>query len=699
MEQKNIKRRWIGIGIVIVLFVLATIAFIYWIAARSLAEKKPEEVLQEYMGYVEKQDYDAMYELVEAESIESLGKEPYIERNSAIYEGIEASNIVLTDVKAGEKQGKAVNVIYTTTMDTVAGELTFENQAELRKTKEGYRIVWEDGIIFPGLDEEDRISVSDTPAERGKILDRNGYMLAGKGVAASVGIVPGKLEDQDASIQKLAELLGMDGESIKKKLEASWVKEDSFVPIKTIPKVLETDLMAMEPDEAVQQAKAQQDQILEIAGVMIQDEEVRTYPLNEAAAHLIGYVQSVTAEDLEEHAGEGYTANSVIGKSGLEAIYEEELRGQDGYEIRIVDQDGEIEKSLAKTVKQDGQDIQLTIDAALQQDLYTQFSTDKSCSVAMNPYTGEVLALVSTPSFDGNDFIMGLSDTQWKSLNESPDTPLNNRFLQVWCPGSTFKPVTAAIGLQTGTLDSNQDFGNVGLSWQKDSSWGDYYVTTLQAYEPVIMENALIYSDNIYFAKAALQIGADKLESSLDQIGFGENIPFEIGLSVSQYANEDHIEGEIQLADSGYGQGQILVNPVHLASIYTSFLNQGNMLKPRLIYEEGAGTETWISQAFSSEVSEQVLEGMKKVVNAPGGTGYAAHREDVVLAGKTGTAEIKASVEDTSGTELGWFAVTTTDPSGATPILLISMVEDVKAIGGSGYVVGKDSLVLEHYVK
>lgn len=699
MEQKSIKRRWIGIGIIIVLFVLAAIAFIYGVVVRNLAEKKPEEILQEYMGYIEKQDYDAMYELIEEKSIESLGKEPYIERNSAIYEGIEAANIVLTDIKAGEKQGKAVNIVYTTTMDTVAGQLTFENQAELRKTKEGYRVVWEDGIIFPGLDEEDRISVSDTSAERGRILDRNGYMLAGKGVAASVGIVPGKLDDQDASIQKLAELLEMDVESIKKKLEASWVKEDSFVPIKTIPKVQETDLMAMEPDEAVQQAKAQQDQILEIAGVMIQDEEVRTYPLNEAATHLIGYVQSVTAEDLEEHAGEGYTANSVIGKSGLEAIYEEELRGRDGYEIRIVDQDGEIEKSLAKTVKQDGQDIQLTIDATLQQDLYTQFRTDKSCSVAMNPYTGEVLALVSTPSFDGNDFIMGLSDTQWKSLNENPDTPLNNRFLQVWCPGSTFKPVTAAIGIQTKTLDPNQDFGNVGLSWQKDSSWGDYYVTTLQAYEPVIMENALIYSDNIYFAKAALQIGADTLESSLDQIGFGENIPFEIGLSVSQYANGDHIEGEIQLADSGYGQGQILVNSVHLASIYTSFLNQGNMLKPRLIYEEGTGAETWISQAFSNEVSTQVLEGMKKVVNDPSGTGYAAHREDVVLAGKTGTAEIKASVEDTSGTELGWFAVTTTDPNGATPILLISMVEDVKAIGGSGYVVGKDSLVLEHYVK
>ena len=127
---------------------------------------------------------------------------------------------------------------------------------------------------------------------------------------------------------------------------------------------------------------------------------------------------------------------------------------------------------------QHGQDIQLTIDANLQVSLYEQFKEDKSCSVAMNPYTGEVLALVSTPSYDNNDFIMGLSSEQWTALNEDENKPMYNRFRQVWCPGSTFKPITAAIGLESGAIDPMEDYGNVGLSWQKDASWGSYHVTT-----------------------------------------------------------------------------------------------------------------------------------------------------------------------------------------------------------------------------
>ena len=170
----------------------------------------------------------------------------------------------------------------------------------------------------------------------------------------------------------------------------------------------------------------------------------------------------------------------MIGKSGLEALFEKELKGQD---------------------------VRLTIDMQLQEALYQQFQEDPGCSVAMDPCSGEVLALVSTPSFDSNEFILGLSDARWNALNEDERKPLLNRFRQIWCPGSTLKPVIASIGLKTGAVDWQEDFGNEGLSWQKDASWGDYYITTLYAYEPVTMENALIYSDNIYFAKAALEIG------------------------------------------------------------------------------------------------------------------------------------------------------------------------------------------------
>ena len=436
--------------------------------------------------------------------------------------------------------------------------------------------------------------------------------------------------------------------------------------------------------------------LLEIPGVMISDVEVREYPLGEAAAHLVGYVQSVTAEDLEEHAGEGYTANSVIGRSGMEGLFEKELKGQNGCRIYIVNSEDKEKEELACILVQHGQDIRLTIDTDLQVSLYEQFKEDKSCSVAINHYTGEVLALVSTPAYDNNDFIMGLSSEQWTVLNEDENKPMYNRFRQVWCPGSTFKPIIAAIGLQSGAIDPMEDYGNVGLSWQKDASWGSYHVTTLHAYEPVILENALIYSDNIYFAKAALKIGSDELENSLIRLGFNEELPFEIKMAESQYSNTEGIETEIQLADSGYGQGQILVNPLHMACIYSAFCNEGNVIKPYLVYQNEAEVEYWIPGAFSNETASRVLEGTKKVVNDSNGTGYAAHRDDILLAGKTGTAEIKASKDDTSGTELGWFAIFTAEDT-ECPILIISMVEDVKGRGGSGYVVKKDSLVLEEW--
>ena len=565
------------------------------------------------------------------------------------------------------------------------------------KREDGYKLMWTDSLIYPGLSSTDKVRVSTTQAKRGEILDRNERVLAGTGTASSVGIVPGKLENRDSAIEQIAELLEMEPEQIEKKLSAKWVKDNSFVPIKTLRKVQEIELMSLEPDTEALAEYERQQHLLEIKGVMISDTEVRSYPLGDVAAHLVGYLQSVTAEDLEKHAGEGYNANSVIGRSGAEGLFESELKGQNGCRIYIVDANGDEKEELACRMVEHGKTIKLTIDSELQKALYEQFKEDKSCSAAMNPYTGEVLALVSTPSYDSNDFIMGLSSEKWTALNEDENKPLYNRFRQVWCPGSTFKPVTAAIGLESGAVDPNEDYGNVGLSWQKDASWGSYHVTTLHAYEPVVMENALIYSDNIYFAKAALKIGAEELKDSLLGLGFQEELPFEIVMSKSQYSNTENIETEIQLADSGYGQGQILVNPLHMACIYTAFCNKGNMIKPYLVYHSDAEPEYWIPNAFSEHTTDLILESIKKVINDSHGTGYAAHREDVLLAGKTGTAEIKASKDDTSGTELGWFAVFTAENTAEHPILIVSMVEDVKGRGGSGYVVGKDKQVLESW--
>ena len=603
-KRKKTRSRllWIAIAVIGITAVISAVCVAGMLATKENAWRTPEELLVEYMDHIPKQEYEEMYAMLHVEASGSISQEDFIKRNSAIYEGIEVQNMAVRIIAYDEEQ---MTVTYQTFFDTVAETISFENEALFLKDEERYKLVWDDSMIFRNLTSTDKVRVSTTQAERGEILDRNGRVLAGKGIASSVGIVPGKLENREEAIAQIAELLEITPEAIEKKLSAKWVKDDSFVPIKTIPRVKEIELMSISPDEEVLKENERHEKLLEIPGVMISDVEVREYPLGEAAAHLVGYVQSVTAEDLEEHAGEGYTANSVIGRSGMEGLFESELKGQNGCRICIVNSEGKEKEELACILVQHGQDIQLTIDTDLQVSLYEQFKEDKSCSVAMNPYTGEVLALVNTPAYDNNDFIMGLSSEQWTALNEDENKPMYNRFRQVWCPGSTFKPITAAVGLESGAIDSMEDYGNVGLSWQKDASWGSYYVTTLHAYEPVILENALIYSDNIYFAKAALKIGSEEMESSLTGLGFNEELPF--------------------------------------------------------------------------------------------GTGYAAHRDDILLAGKTGTAEIKASKDDISGTELGWFAIFTAEDTVERPILIISMVEDVKGRGGSGYVVKKDGLVLEEW--
>lgn len=664
--ENNRKKKYV-IGISAIIAVIALLFVVYLVAFSA----KPDDVLQEYMAKIEEQDYDAMYSMVDTD----VSKDDFVQRNKAIYEGIEASDIQIEIVDVNQQR-----VTYTMTMDTIAGKITFNNQADFIKDRGKYKLQWQDQLIFPQLTATDKVRISTVDATRGTIMDRNGKSLATMGRAASVGIVPGKLEDKEEVVTQLAEILGMEEESVTNKLAAKWVTDDTFVPIKTIPV----------SDERCER-------LIKIPGIMINNEDIRSYPLGEAAAHLVGYVQQVTAEDIKEHEGEGYSSDDMIGRTGLELLYEKQLKGTDGCRIYIRDQYGHEKVEIAKREVQNGRDIKVTIDVRLQKALYQEYKQDQSCSVAMNPATGEVLALVSTPSYDNNDFVMGLSDSQWTKLNDAEDMPLYNRFRQTWTPGSVIKPITAAIGLETGDIVASKNYGNEGLKWQKDESWGDYYVTTLHAYEPDILENALIYSDNIYFAKAALRIGSQKLQSSLDGLGFNEEVPFAIKMAKSQYSNKGDIKEEIQLADTGYGQGEMLVNPLHLATLYTGFYNDGNVLKPYLLNSDKKSV--WIKNAFSKETASTIFSDLKAIVSDSNGTAHAAKMDNVALAGKTGTAEIKATKDDDTGTEQGWFAVMTADDSVKNPVLLVTMVEDVKDRGGSTYVVKKTKNILTDWLQ
>ena len=639
-----------------------------------------EEIFNQYVTLLQEGNYDGIYELIHDDVKQTLSKEDFLTRNQNIYNGIEAENFQVSLLESKEKED-GWQIIYEQTMDTIAGTLSFKYTMSLSEnTDKLYQINWDSTLIFPELTNQDKVRIYDLESSRGTIYDRDSNALAKDGTASSVGIVPGKLaETKEADITKLAELLEMSADTVNNMLNASYVEDDMFIHIRTISK----DNVTL------------QTQLLEISGVMLTDISSREYPYGEQTAHITGYVQAISAEELEEVADTGYyDENSIIGKTGLEKLYEERLRGVDGVEIAILDEAGDRKTTLATVPAQNGEDITLTIDIAMQSLLYEQLSGDSGCAAVMNPLTGEVLALVSTPSYNPNYFVNGILNSQWEALNSSGDQPLYTRFAGTWVPGSVFKPLTAAIGVEAGTIDPEEVTESNGLSWQKDTSWGSFFVTTLASYGDVTLEKALVNSDNIYFAKAALAMGSEVLSAGLDKMGFGESLPFSIQLSASTYESSGSITDELLLANSGYGQGEVLMNPLHLASVYSAFVNQGNMVSPYLEKTEDSALSYWKESVFSSETANTVLNSLIQVIEV--GTGSEAKIAGVTLAGKTGTAEIKASQDDTEGTELGWFIAMNAEES-EKPLLIVMMVEDVGERGGSHYVIPKVKAGFELY--
>ena len=667
----NKKITMIIASIIIVCLISGGIVYI------NLTGINSEEIINNYVDLINKKDYEAMYQLISSESQKSITKEDFIARNKNIYEGIGAKDISVSITGKSKEDKNIIN--YDMTMQTDAGEVKFSNSVKTLKEDKEYKLVWDSKLIFPQLTNDSKVRIESSKSTRGSILDRNGEALAYDGVASEVGIVPGKLgENREESIKKIAEILDTTVDVINNELNASYVKDDMFIPIKTIAA----------NDE-------REEKLLSVPGIMINNKDVRVYPLGEEAAHLIGYVQNINAEELEKNKDKEYTTTSLIGKVGLELIYEDRLRGIDGEEIYIVDENGTKVDTIAKKEVKNGENIKLTIDKSTQSAVFNEIKGDKGTSVAMNHQTGEILALASAPAYDPNDFVLGMSDSKWKSLNGDINKPLYNRFESTFSPGSVFKPITAAIGLESKAINADDNKDISGLKWQKDESWGDYYVTRVTDYSSSTnLLKAMVYSDNIYFAQAALDIGKDNFASKLKDFGFEEELPLDYKMNKSKYSSEGEIKTDIQLADTGYGQGQLQVNPVHLASMYTLFVNDGSIIQPYIEYKDNAQKTIWKENVVSKENADIVLNAMIQVVEDANGTASEAKIPGVSIAGKTGTAEIKLTQDDKDGTELGWFVGLNADKSGKN-LLVVTMIEDVKDKGGSHYVTPKVKNILQ----
>ena len=648
-------------------------------------QAKPEDRLKAYIEHWNEGEFSEMYSAyLNNGTKEAYASEDFVERQQKLYEDLAIENVEVTYTQPAEDAEwdteNPADFPVQVKMDTLAGPVEFEKTMtllfETQQDTEDWFVEWDPSFIFEELETGDEVRVSPTNAERGEILDRNEQPIAINGTGYNIGVVPESFTE-DAATEDLAEILGISAASIDEKLSQSWVQEDQFVPISKAAK---------NDEELLEKVKA-------IQGATSQETAMREYPYGEALGHLSGYIGPITAEKLEELEDQGYTSTDSLGRRGLEQTLEERLRGKNGMKILIKKQgeNGE-ELTIAEKLPENGETVILTIDAELQKSTFEAMEGEAGTSAAVDPETGETLVLVSSPAYDPNEYMLGISESRFKELSENPLNPLFNRFGAAYAPGSTIKPITAAIGMEAGTLDPAAGLQIDGATWQKDGSWGDYRVSRLhpEAANPIDLNKALVYSDNIYFARQALEMGNEALLSGLQSFGFGEEIPFALELQTSQISNEGTLGSEGQLADTSFGQGQMLTNILHLASMYEPFLTDGIMYKPLLFMDEEK-SQVWKDGLLSAENAEILRNGMRNVV--VDGYAQSANSPSVKIAGKTGTSELKGAIGE-DGQENGFFVAYDSE---SPDFILAMMIESIEDNGGSDYVAGFAATVFEDY--
>ncbi|MDN4605041.1 penicillin-binding transpeptidase domain-containing protein [Paenibacillus sp. F6_3S_P_1C] len=685
------SKRKIIYGLLPILFAGGIGMYLYMQNSKT-EEVKPQATVDQYIAHLQKKEFDQLYPLMTPASLNESGmnREQFVEKYNAIYSGMEVSAVkaelkpkVTESTTSDSSENKNQNpdvyeVDYSLQLTTFLGEVNETHtlklvREELEDGAKVWRINWKPSMILTDMVKGSKVRVRTLFPERGDIVDREGLPLATKGNMYEWGIIPEKLgENPDTMIARIAEHYKVTADIINTALAQKWVKPEYFVPI------------ASTEDSRVPAA---------LAGVQVQSKEIRYYPLGEAAAHLIGYVRKATKEDLEKDTEGYYRAEDWIGKAGLEQSLEKQLRGERGGLIEITDDSGNTRSELIRKDAVDGQNIQLTISSEQQRKLYKTLSSggDAGAMVMMNPTDGNLLALVSAPSYNPNKMVTGLTQAEWDAYSADEKLPFINRFTNRYAPGSTFKAITAAAGLMEKVTTAEKSHEISGLQWRKDESWGGYYVKRVKSVSSVNMVDALVYSDNIYFAKEAVEMGSAKFIDGIQKFGFGDNFGLdELYLKPSQYANEAHLDlaSEVLLADTSYGQGEMLMSPIHLASSFTPFINEGKMVKPVLIQEQET-TEPVV--VITPEVANTVKDALGQVVTRSGGTAHSLNSLSEGLAAKTGTAELKAKKGE-KGQENGFVVVFDTD---SPSFLIAAVIEQVNGRGGSHHVLDKLKPFLE----
>lgn len=494
------------------------------------------------------------------------------------------------------------------------------------------------------LSESNRVHVQPIPPNRGLIYDRNGVILAENRPSFSLTVTRERAVDWLAELDRVVEILGL-GESERVLFEKR-VRQGRR-PFEPVPIMFELS------EEQIARIAVNQ---FQLPGIEVTAQLVRHYPQQEHFAHSVGYVGRINEQELKRLDTINYSGTHHVGKTGLERFYEDDLHGKVGYEEVETNARGRVLRVLKRTPPVPGKDLMLTLDSRLQAAAEAALGGRRGAVVAIEPATGEILAVVSQPSFDPNLFVTGISFRKYAELSESLDRPLYNRVMRgLYPPGSTIKPMVAVAGLDAKTITPQTklfdpgyyQLPNVSHKYRNWNRYGDGWVD---------LDLAIARSNDTYFYDLAHKLGIDQLHDYMTRFGFGTRVALDIfeetaGLMPSREWKQRRYRqvwypGETLIL--GIGQGYMQATPLQLAQATALMATRGKWIRPRLARSIGGAPPVDTDPVADIELRDPrywdyANQGMESVVHGPRGTARkvglgAPYR----IAGKSGTAQVVA---------------------------------------------------------
>lgn len=650
----------------------------------TLPTPAPQGTAQAFLEAWGRGDYAGMYSLLSPLSQDAISPADF----QARYESA-ARTAGISDVQAqilnALKSGLNAQVLVRLTLRTsLFGELVREVQMPLVYVNERWAIAWTDGLIIPEMEGGGALSLQVSFPARGNIYDRNGLGLAVQGDAVAIGVQPGEMTDEGAVLNALSPLLGLTPQVLKQKYANA--KPDWYVPLGAV---------------SAADVQANLSTLSSLSGVRLSPYSTRFYPLGGVAPQVVGYLRAITPEQLAEYQAKGYTGDERVGQVGLEAWGEPYLAGKPSGTLSVIFPDGR-SSLVAESQRQPAYALYTTLDRNLQlaaQQVLQTLPGYRGAIVALNPATGEVLAMASAPSFDPNLFDPTNRDSeQLTSVLEDPANPLLNRATQgTYPPGSIFKIVVASAGMLSG-LYTRETVINCGHTWNglgaNAIKYNWTYGTNIKAPGKINLVQALATSCNPYFYTIAFdldQYNPDFLPEVARKFGLGEftqigQVPETQGLMPNPAWKQSTYNDTWRPGDSvnmGIGQGFILVTPLQVAEMMAAVQNGGTLYRPQLVWKIAppGGEPVYEFKPIvnghlplTADQLQVIKDGLHAVTSEPGGT--ARHRFlglEIPVAGKTGTAE-----DPNGGAPHAWFAGYTEARQPDKPdIVLVVMIENI----------------------